>query len=91
MNHSDRKNPVTDMRPDAEFKRYSLTFLADQWEWDCELVADTLAQAKTAARNALETLIREEAPGLACVYLLEGGRRIGVWDWVERQPYWTAL
>jgi hypothetical protein len=86
-----RKNLVTDARPDETPQRYSLTFLTEQWEWDAQLPAETLAQAKTAARDALEHLVLEEEPRLACVYLLEGGLRIGVWDWVERQSYWTAL
>jgi hypothetical protein len=71
--------------------RYSLTLLANEWEWDAELAPDTLAQAKTAARHALEALVREEAPELACVYLLENGLRIGVWDWIEQRAYWTPL
>lgn len=71
--------------------RYSLTFLADEWEWDATLEPGTLAQAKTAARYALEVLIRDEAPDIACVYLLEDGLRVGVWDWVMKQPYWTSL
>ena len=78
-----------DARPDAS--RYSLTFLADEWEWDAALEPDTPAQAKAAARRALEALVRDEAPELACVYLIENGRRIGVWDWVAQQPYWTDL
>ena len=44
-----------------------------------------------AAREALEALVREERPELACVTLLEDGVKVGVWDWVERQPYWTPL
>lgn len=71
--------------------RYSLTLLANEWEWDAELAPDTLAQAKRAARDALEALVKKETPKLACVYLLENGLKIGVWDWVEQQPYWTPL
>lgn len=71
--------------------RYSLTLLANEWEWDAEVAPDTLAQAKTAARDALEALIQAETPELACVYLLENGLRIGVWDWVEQRPHWTPL
>jgi hypothetical protein len=69
----------------------SLAFLTDQWEWETELAADTRAQAKAAARAALEALVRDEAPELACVTLLENGVKVGVWDWVEHQPYWTPL
>jgi hypothetical protein len=72
-------------------KRFSLTFLADEWEWDRELETATLAQAKAAARRALEMLIQEEVPEIACVYLLENCFKIGVWDWVAQQPYWTDL
>jgi hypothetical protein len=81
-----------DPRPeDAKLKRYSLTFLTDQWEWEADLGAETLAQAKAASHKALEDLVREEAPELACVTLLEDGLKIGIWDWVEKQPYWTAV
>ena len=79
---------VTDAPPAA---RYSLTFLTDQWEWDADLPADTLDQAKAAAREALVRMVEEEKPELACVTLLEDGVKIGVWDWVERQPWWTRL
>lgn len=72
-------------------QRYSLGFLTDEWEWETTLAADTRAQAVAAAREALEHLVREEAPALACVTLLENGVRVGVWDWVERRPYWTPL
>lgn len=71
--------------------RYGLTFLTDQWEWDADLAADTFEQAKAAAREALLRMIEEEAPALACVTLLRDGVRIGVWDWVERQTWWTSL
>lgn len=70
---------------------YSLAFLTDQWEWEAELATASRAHAKAAARKALEALVREEAPELACVTLLENGVRIGVWDWVERQSYWTPF
>ena len=72
-------------------KRYSLAFLTDQWEWEAGLAADTLEQAKAASREALTRLVQEEKPELACVTLLEDGLKIGVWDWVESQPYWTRL
>lgn len=77
--------------PDPKPTRYGLGFLTDQWEWESELAADTLEQAKAAAREALLRLVEEEKPDLACVTLVEDGVRIGVWDWVERQPYWTPL
>ena len=76
---------------DADPKRYELAYLTDQWQWEADLVADTLEQAMAAARAALERLVQEEAPELACVTLLEDERKVGVWDWVERQPYWTWL
>ncbi len=79
------------MTDDAQTRRYELSFLTDQWEWEADLAADTPEQAKAAAREALLALVREEAPLLACVTLVEHGRKIGVWDWVERQPYWTPL
>ena len=76
---------------DAKPGRYTLAFLTDQWQWETDLAETTLEQARAAAREALETLVREEAPELACVTLLEDDRKIGVWDWVEMQSYWTAL
>ena len=81
------------MTPPASVKpkRYTLAFLTDQWQWETDLAETTLEQARAAAREALETLVREEAPELACVTLLENDRKIGVWDWVEMQSYWTAL
>lgn len=79
--------PLTDARP----RRYELAFLTDEWEWEAEVVAETLEQARAAARGALEALVRDEAPELACVTLIEDGVKIGVWDWVERQAYWTRL
>jgi hypothetical protein len=83
--------PVNPDDADAKPHRYSLTFLTDQWEWDVHLAADILEQAKITARASLETVVQEEKPELACVYLLEDGHRVGVWDWVERLPYWTPL
>lgn len=71
--------------------RYALAFLTNEWEWRQDLAADGFDQAKAAAREALETVVREERPELACVTLLEGDRRIGVWDWVLERPYWTPL
>lgn len=72
-------------------RRYLLAFLTDEWEWEAELAADTFEAAKAASRAALEALVREERPQLACVTLLDGGVKIGVWDWVEQQAYWTLL
>ena len=55
---------------------------------EADLAAETLERAKPEARAALERLVQEEAPELACVTLLvRTARTIGVWDWVERQPY----
>lgn len=71
--------------------RYALGFLTDQWEWRQDLAADSFEAAKAAARQALEALVRDEQPELACVTLLENGARLGVWDWVEARPYWTPL
>ena len=76
---------------DTKPRLYSLAFLTDQWEWEAELAAATRAQAKESARAALESLVREEAPDLACVSLLEDGVKVGVWDWVMGQSYWTPL
>jgi hypothetical protein len=70
---------------------YSLAFLTDEWEWEADLAADTFEQAKTAARTALEDLVRDEAPELACVTLLKANSKLGVWDWVEKRAYWTPL
>jgi hypothetical protein len=75
----------------CKLKDYSLAFLTDEWEWEADLAADTFDQAKAAARQALADLVRDEAPALACVTLLDGDAKLGVWDWVERQPYWTPL
>jgi len=72
-------------------QRYSIAFLTDQWEWEARLAEATLAEATVAARWALEELVREEAPQVACVTLLRDGLRVGVWDWVEQQAYWTPL
>lgn len=70
---------------------FVLAFLTDQWEWEAELAADSLEAAKAAARRALEALVSDEQPKLACVTLLEDGARIGVWDWVEQRAFWTTL
>jgi hypothetical protein len=84
--------PVTDSPPPApDTRRYELAFLTDQWQWEEALDAATPHAAKTAAREALLRVVREESPELACVTLVEDGRKIGVWDWVEQQPHWTAL
>lgn len=75
--------------PDA--KPYQLAFLTDAWEWEADLSGGTFEQAKAAARAALEALIRDEKPQLACVTLLEGGVKVGVWDWVGGEAHWTRL
>ena len=82
---------MNDANPVAPSDRFSLTFVTEQWEWDVTLQLDTLPEAQSAARIALENLAREEAPELACVYVLELGLRVGVWDWVMGEPHWTRL
>jgi len=76
---------------DAGPKRYALLFVTDQWEWDADLTADSLEIAKAASRDALEKLVAEEKPELACVTLLQAGVKIGVWDWVAAKAHWTPL
>ncbi|MCR5874948.1 hypothetical protein LRS10_12645 [Phenylobacterium sp. J426] len=71
--------------------RYTLAFLTNEWEWKEDLDVDDFDAAKAATRAALERVVREEAPELACVTLMEGDVRIGVWDWVLDRPYWTPL
>lgn len=71
--------------------RYTLAFLTNEWEWKEDLDAPDFDAAKAATRAALERVVREEAPELACVTLIEGEARIGVWDWVLDRPYWTPL
>jgi hypothetical protein len=86
------KSRVSDVPPiDAKPKRYALLFLTDQWEWDAELAADTFEVAKAASRAALERLVEDEKPELACVTLLEAGVKVGVWDWVAAKAHWTPL
>lgn len=70
---------------------FALQFLTDQWEWDQTLGADDAESARAMAKAALLALVREEAPELACVTLIENGVKRGVWDWVEGRPYWTWL
>lgn len=70
---------------------YLVAFLTDEWEWEVAFTAETLQKAKTVARTALEDLVRDEQPKLACVTLLRDGVEIGVWDWVEQQAHWTPL
>jgi hypothetical protein len=83
---------VTDSPPpEPHARRYELAFLTDQWQWEADLDAATPEAAKAAAREALLRVVREESPELACVTLVEDGRKVGVWDWVEQQPWWTAL
>jgi len=86
-----QNDPLNPSDPEPKSQPYSLTFLADGWEWDVQLTAETVDEAKAAARLALEALVRDEKPALACVYLLNNSVRVGVWDWVERQCYWTVL
>lgn len=77
--------------PGAAGRRYQLAFLTDEWEWEVELSANTFEDAKAASRAALENLVLQEQPGLACVTVLENGVKIGVWDWVGRQACWTLF
>lgn len=71
--------------------RYTLAFLTNEWEWKEDLDAQDFEAAKAATRAALERVVREEAPELACVTLMEGDVKLGVWDWVLQRPYWTPL
>ena len=71
--------------------RYTLAFLTNEWEWKEGLDVADFEAAKAATRAALERVVREEAPELACVTLMEGDVRIGIWDWVLERPYWTPL
>lgn len=89
--HHWRVSESSDPGPDAVSAGFLLAFLTDEWEWETELGPGTLEAAKAAARQALETLVRDENPTLACVTLLQHGRQVGVWDWVQGQPHWTPL
>jgi hypothetical protein len=71
--------------------RYTLAFLTNEWEWKEDLDAADFDAAKAATRAALERVVREESPQLACVTLMEGEVRVGIWDWVLERPYWTPL
>ena len=83
---------MSDVPPlDGTLKGYQLAFLTDQWEWEAELAAGSLAEAKAAARAALEALVRDERPELACVTLVDHGLKVGVWDWVAGKAYWSRL
>ena len=82
---------MTDTAPKDPTPAWSLTFLTDAWEWDRQLTADTLDAAKAQAREALEQLVAEERPQLACVTLIKDDRKFGVWDWVAGQPYWSRV
>lgn len=77
--------------PPQPAPRYALAFLTNEWEWTEALEAESFDAAKAAARQALERVVREEKPELACVTLVEAGVKIGVWDWVLERPYWTPL
>lgn len=70
-------------------KVFALQFLTDRWEWDQALAVADAEAARAMAKAALETLVRDEGPELACVTLTENGVKRGVWDWVEGRPYWT--
>jgi hypothetical protein len=70
---------------------YAVLFLADGWEWDGVVATGDFQAAKDAARGALEELVKAEAPKIACVTLIEDGRKIGVWDWIAGQAHWSSL
>lgn len=82
---------MSDSPSDSEPATYALAFLTNEWEWRQDLAAEDFEAAKTAAREALETVVREEKPELACVTLTKDGVKIGVWDWVLARPHWTPL
>jgi hypothetical protein len=69
---------------------YALHFLTDEWVWEEAVAAEGAEAAMERARAGLETVVREEAPQLACVTLFEGERRLGVWDWIDGQSVWSA-
>jgi hypothetical protein len=77
--------------PDDLPTPYVLNFLTDQWEWEEDCPAPTREAARDAAREALVKLVQDEKPDLACITVTKDGARIGVWDWVEAQPYWSWL
>ncbi len=74
---------------DLTDQRYSLNFLTEEWVWEDSVLAASPAEATAKAREALEVVVREEQPELACVALVLDGRRIGVWDRVGDQFVWT--
>jgi hypothetical protein len=76
--------------PDSA-EAYVLFVLTDQWEWEETVSAATVGDAKDAARAALERVVKEEAPELACITLARAGVKLGVWDWVEGQAYWSEM
>lgn len=70
---------------------YALHCLTEVWVWEEDIDAATLTEAVTVARKALEAVVREEQPQLACVTLVKEDRKLGVWDWVVDQAVWTAI
>ena len=78
------------MRPSPD-DTYVLFVLTDQWEWEETVSAATVGEAKDAARAALERVVKEETPELACITLVRDGVKLGVWDWIEGQAHWSAM
>jgi hypothetical protein len=68
---------------------YGLGFLTEEWVWGDEVVAADQDQAIAKAREMLEVVVREETPEIACVTVLSGPRKIGVWDHLDGQFVWT--
>ena len=68
---------------------YELAFLTDQWVWERQLRVSDADEAVAMAKQALETVVQDESPELACVTVLHGARKLGVWDWIDGQPVWT--
>jgi hypothetical protein len=86
-----QKKPVTAFESDAKPELYLLLVLTDQWEWEEEVVAATLDEAKDAARATLARVVRDETPELASITLAQGDVKMGVWDWIDGAPYWSPL
>ena len=68
---------------------YRLHFLTDAWVWEQDIDAATAAEATAMARDALEVVVQEERPELACVTVMQGDRKLGVWDRIADQYVWT--
>lgn len=68
---------------------YLLTFVTNEWEWDEKVKASVPDEAIAYARETLEAVVAEEQPSLAFVTVVQGGRRLGIWDWVGDQFTWS--